>query len=256
MKTVVVVPVRDEADALERLLPRVGAQAGGATVVVVDDGSSDGSAEVARRHGVAVIGQRPLGKPAAVRCGFEYALAQDCDAAVVFDGDGQHPPEALPDMIGLLRSSDIVKGARFHPASPQIGTPDDRQELCRRIRDLVREHTGWVVHDPQCGFVGLRRPMIELEPVLDGRVGDRADRLAAQPDGQWVPHFGAAHPGYLRRPARPQTGGQVRPRFQQGPPSGTLPAPGAGGGGGRGPLSPTPDSGGASLALLRVLTPF
>ncbi|KKW42617.1 MAG: Glycosyl transferase [Candidatus Magasanikbacteria bacterium GW2011_GWA2_56_11] len=162
MKTVVVVPVRDEADALERLLPRVGAQAGGATVVVVDDGSSDGSAEVARRHGVAVIGQRPLGKPAAVRCGFEYALAQDCDAAVVFDGDGQHPPEALPDMIGLLRSSDIVKGARFHPASPQIGTPDDRQELCRRIRDLVREHTGWVVHDPQCGFVGLRRPMIEL----------------------------------------------------------------------------------------------
>lgn len=165
MKTLVIVPVRDEADALEKLLPEVRAaisHLANVDFVVVDDGSNDGSGDVAEAHGLTVFRQgETTGKPQAVRRGLEYALEQGYDATIVFDGDGQHPPHILPVIFEALHTNMVVKGSRFHPDSTQIDTPPDRLELCLRVREAVREHTSWTVYDPQCGLVGLKRPCFE-----------------------------------------------------------------------------------------------
>lgn len=164
MKALIIVPVRDEADALEKLLPEVRAATShlaNIDLIVVDDGSTDGSGDVARRHGLAVFRQEATGKPQAVRRGLEHALNEGYDVAIVFDGDGQHPPHALPVFFEALHHHPVVKGSRFHPESVQVATPPDRLELCTRVREAVREHTSWTIYDPQCGLIGLKRPWFE-----------------------------------------------------------------------------------------------
>lgn len=166
MRALIIVPVRDEADALEKLLPEVlgviSHLAPVPDIVVIDDGSSDGSGDVAERFGLTVFRQTGQGKPQAVRRGLEFALKQGYDATVIFDGDGQHPPEMIPAMLTGLRGPVITKGTRFHPDSPQHATPPDRRELCERIRGLVRAYTNWHITDPQCGLIAVPRQWLEL----------------------------------------------------------------------------------------------
>ena len=81
--------------------PRIGAVVRGALehlpVIVVDDGSSDGTADVAREAGATVIEQRPnQGKGAALRAGFRRALDDGGDAILTLDADGQHDPREIP----------------------------------------------------------------------------------------------------------------------------------------------------------------
>jgi glycosyltransferase involved in cell wall biosynthesis len=165
MKTLVIIPVRDEADALEKLLPEILAATSHLAnfeIVIIDDGSSDGSGGVGQKHNLTVLRQEnPIGKPQAVRRGLEYALEGEHDAAIVFDGDGQHPPHTLPVIFEALHTHMIVKGSRFHPDSIQIDTPPDRLELCRKVREAVQEYTSWTVYDPQCGLIGLKRQCFE-----------------------------------------------------------------------------------------------
>lgn len=161
---VVVLPVRDEADALAVLLPEVMKEINTSPVplklLVVDDGSTDESGSVAASHGIAVVSQEAMGKPPAVRRGFEYAMREGIDAAIVFDGDGQHPTGAIQHMVDLLDRYEIIKGTRFHERSLQIGTPRDRLVLNRRIRSRLTDITGWAITDPQCGLVGMQREVI------------------------------------------------------------------------------------------------
>ncbi|MHA7816698.1 MAG: glycosyltransferase family 2 protein [Pseudohaliea sp.] len=107
----IVIPAKNEAEHLESLLPRVIAAAPGRQVIVVDDGSCDGTAGVARRHGVEVITQ-PYGKGngAAIKRG---ALAARGDYILFMDADGQHDPAAIPDLLARLEEGyDMVVGAR------------------------------------------------------------------------------------------------------------------------------------------------
>lgn len=165
-RTMVVIPVRDEGDALVSLLPRLKAAMMADSQplhgILIDDGSKDGSGGVAAASDIPVVRQDPSGKSQAVRRGFETALQEGFDAAVVFDGDGQHPVEVVPRLMSVLCEFPIVKGTRFHPASEQIGTPRDRAILNQKVRCRLQEITGWPVTDPQCGLIGLQRRIIEL----------------------------------------------------------------------------------------------
>lgn len=120
MKTLVVLPAYNEATTIESVLR---ALQGTHDVVVVDDGSSDGTGDVARALGVRVLGHvvnRGLG--AALRTGFAYAIRDGSyEAVVTLDADGQHDPGEIPRVLaGLEGGSDIVVGARERIHMPRI----------------------------------------------------------------------------------------------------------------------------------------
>ena len=124
---VALIPAHDEA-------PRISAVVKAARehvpVIVVDDGSTDSSADRARDAGAEVVQQRPnQGKGMALRTGFRRALADSADAIVTLDGDGQHDPAEIPAFLAAWGSDerstrpDLVIGRRsFHsmPAARRL----------------------------------------------------------------------------------------------------------------------------------------
>ncbi|MEW5990246.1 MAG: glycosyltransferase family 2 protein [Chloroflexota bacterium] len=114
------VPAHDEA-------PRIGAVVRAAAahlpVLVVDDGSSDATAEVAATAGATVISQHPnQGKGAALRAGFARAIADGALAVVTLDGDGQHDPAELPRFVAAERAqpSELIVGRRDFGRMPLV----------------------------------------------------------------------------------------------------------------------------------------
>lgn len=86
------------------------------TVIVVDDGSKDHTAEVARLVGANVVShEKNSGYGAAIKTCFEVAKKRDVEAMIIIDADGQHDPDSIPDLIDKMVTdhSDIVIGSRF-----------------------------------------------------------------------------------------------------------------------------------------------
>ncbi len=146
-----------------REAPRIAAVIAGARahlpVVVVDDGSDDGTAEVAAGAGATVVRQVPnQGKGAALRAGFRHALAAGVEAVVTLDADGQHDPAEIPAFLGAWGAGEpaLVIGRRDFRAMP----------LARRIangsaRRLFSRAVGTDVPDNQSGYRLISRPLME-----------------------------------------------------------------------------------------------
>lgn len=113
----IVIPAYEESANLSRLLPRLPDRLAGmpVQVLVVDDGSRDGTADAARRAGAAVVGL-PVnrGAGAALREGYALMLQAGARVVVTMDADGQHRPEDLPQLVApvLDGSADCVQGSR------------------------------------------------------------------------------------------------------------------------------------------------
>ncbi|HYX11101.1 MAG TPA: glycosyltransferase family 2 protein, partial [Candidatus Acidoferrum sp.] len=136
-------------------------------VIVVDDGSSDGTAEVARAAGAAAIEQVPnQGKGAALRTGFRRALEADgIEAILTLDGDGQHDPAEIPAFLAALALEprpDLVIGRRNFRAMPPL----------RRLSNVLG---GWAfswaigheVPDNQSGYRLVSRRLAEATLASD-----------------------------------------------------------------------------------------
>jgi glycosyltransferase involved in cell wall biosynthesis len=111
MTTTIVIPARDEIEGLRELLPRLAAIVPDAEVIVVDDGSNDGTGDLARAAGARVI-RHPYskGNGAAIKSGARNAAG---DVIVFMDADGQHDPAEIPGMLrGIDAGADMVVGAR------------------------------------------------------------------------------------------------------------------------------------------------
>ncbi len=106
----IVIPAYNEADSLGAIIARIHAAMPGAPVVVVDDGSTDGTGEAARAAGAQVL-THPYnkGNGAAVKTALRALTAAK---VIIIDADGQHPPEMLPTLVHLARTHDLVVGAR------------------------------------------------------------------------------------------------------------------------------------------------
>lgn len=92
-------------------------------VLVIDDGSTDDTADKACMAGAEVFRQHPnQGKGAALMAGFEYALEQDCDAVLTLDADGQHDPEEIPAFLQAYAecSADLIIGQRDFTRMPPV----------------------------------------------------------------------------------------------------------------------------------------
>jgi glycosyltransferase involved in cell wall biosynthesis len=119
------VPAHNEAARIRRV---VEGAARHVAVVVVDDGSTDATAEIAQAAGAHVIRQSPnQGKGAALRAGFSAALASGVEAVVTLDGDGQHDPAEIPTFLGTYawravdgRATELIVGRRDFRRMPPL----------------------------------------------------------------------------------------------------------------------------------------
>lgn len=133
-------------------------------VVVVDDGSTDETAKVARAAGAVVL-RLPynLGIGGAVQTGFRYAFRHGYDVAVQVDGDGQHIPQEIPRLLEALekQDADMVIGSRF------LGGKKHRSSWMRRIGIWIFSWVNsWVLHtritDNTSGFRAFNRRTIQF----------------------------------------------------------------------------------------------
>jgi glycosyltransferase involved in cell wall biosynthesis len=115
MKTAIIIPAYNAVTTLNFLLARLLAFTPKHDIIVIDDGSSDSTAEAAKLSGVElIIHQYNRGKGAALRSGFELALNKGCEAVITIDADGQHDPKYITALADTMDTGhwDIIVGSR------------------------------------------------------------------------------------------------------------------------------------------------
>ena len=165
----VIVPAHNEAENLPGTLARMPAgQVPNMRIIVVADGSTDGSADVARRHRADLVvchsSNRGLG--AALRSGMAAARNMDARAAVYIDADGEYPPEQIPDLLKPIEAgeADYVLGSRY------LGSRE-RQPVLRLVANLVFTGllclaSGRRITDGQTGFRAFSRRALECAEII------------------------------------------------------------------------------------------
>ncbi len=162
---IAIVPARNEEGAIGGVVREIRTFDPELDVVVVDDASSDRTAEIAAAAGAIVV-RLPfnLGIGGAVQTGFKYALEHGYELAVRLDGDGQHDPRELPKLIEpvLRGDADIVVGSRFADRDGAYRPPLARRLgiglFARIVSLLVRQR----VTDTTSGFQALNEHGIRL----------------------------------------------------------------------------------------------
>ena len=164
MRKAAVVPAFNEAGSIRSVVAEIRDADPEFEVVVVDDGSTDATAELARSAGATVLSlPYNLGIGAAVQTGLQYAWEHDFDIAVQVDGDGQHDARELRTLLApvLAGEADIAVGSRF------AGTRAYRSSIARRagivlfagvVSLIVRQR----VTDTTSGFRAMNRRGIRL----------------------------------------------------------------------------------------------
>jgi glycosyltransferase involved in cell wall biosynthesis len=113
-RMLIVMPAFNEEESIAAVIAEVFDSLPGVACLVVDDGSADSTASVARRAG-ALVARLPfnLGVGGAMRTGFRYAVDNGFDVVVQIDSDGQHDPRSVGALVSELNEADLVLGARF-----------------------------------------------------------------------------------------------------------------------------------------------
>jgi glycosyltransferase involved in cell wall biosynthesis len=151
MRISVILPAKNEAQGLQRTLPGLRAQFPDAEVIVVDDGSTDATAEVAAGHGVKVLSSPySMGNGAAIKRG---ARAASGDILVFMDADGQHDPALIQQLLDRLEAGfDMAVGARDSSGQANAG----RGAANAFYNRLASWMTGHKVADLTSGFRAVR----------------------------------------------------------------------------------------------------
>ncbi|HXV75111.1 MAG TPA: glycosyltransferase family 2 protein [Candidatus Polarisedimenticolaceae bacterium] len=172
-------------------------------VLVVDDGSTDGTAAVSAAAGARVVRHpRNLGKGRALRTAFDDLFARGFDRVVTLDADGQHLPEEVPKLLGIAAGADLVIGSRDH----LFGEMHPVRRMSNRCSSyLVSAVAGRPSPDVQSGFrlysrrlidaVGFPEPRFEAESAIVVRAVRGGFRVRSVPialgfaDGRVTSHY-------------------------------------------------------------------
>ena len=156
-----VVPLYNEATVIGQVIDD--AKGTFANIVCVDDGSSDGSAAIARKHGARVI-EHPfnLGQGAALQTGMEFVRRQtNARYIVTFDADGQHSVADAAAMVDRARAEDlaIIFGSRFLDDATQVGW--SKKLVLKTAAAVTKQRTGLDLTDAHNGLRLLRRDALQ-----------------------------------------------------------------------------------------------
>lgn len=162
-RTAIVIPAFNEEEALPAVLRVLAAEVPELDVIVVDDGSSDATAEVAEAAGVVCL-RLPfnLGIGGALRAGFRYAAEHGYDRVVQFDADGQHDATQIATLLAELdRGADMVIGSRFARGEAGYRVGATRRLAMRLLRWSTRRLSGRRFTDTSSGFRAIGPELLE-----------------------------------------------------------------------------------------------
>lgn len=163
----VVIPTYNERENLGPILDRLHKALPDVDVLVVDDGSPDGTGELADERAAANERVQVLhrteksGLGAAYIAGFRWGLAREYNTIVEMDADGSHAPEDLPRLLDAVGDADLAIGSRYVPGGSVVNWPVNRQILSRGANVYSQLALGMRVRDITAGFRAYRRPVLE-----------------------------------------------------------------------------------------------
>jgi len=164
MKTLIIVPAYNEEESLPGVVRDLREYVPSADLLVVNDGSSDATARIARQLGIVVL-ELPfnLGIGGAVQAGYLYAERNAYDIAVQFDGDGQHRAKEVDKLLRLIKTgeADLVVGSRFM-VSGGYKSPIFRRMGIGLFSFVLSRVLDMTVTDSTSGFRAANRRVIEF----------------------------------------------------------------------------------------------
>lgn len=173
MRTLVIIPCKNLESEVGDVVRGVLGLDLDLDVIVIDDGSTDGTSQAARAANAHVLRHDVnRGKGAALKTGFEYAVEKAYDAVITMDGDGQHEPSAIPDFLDALEKTDadVIIGTRMHAVGEM---PKLRIWTNRTTSRIVSLLAGQEIPDSQSGYRLIRVPV--LRDVVKSFVTTRYD---------------------------------------------------------------------------------
>lgn len=163
------IPAHNEARTLPLVLERVRAITP-TDVLIVDDGSHDGTAQVAPRYpNVRVVRHESRrGYGATMMTGFAWAAEHGYRTAVTLDADLQHDPADLPTFFDEGERVDVASGTRYHADSHVLGSvPPERRRINQVVTDWLRKATGYPITDGFCGYKAYRVEAVSRLPLTE-----------------------------------------------------------------------------------------
>ena len=161
-------PVYNEVDHVTRVLDE--AVRYSERVLVVDDGSTDGTSDLLGRRDdiLRIVHAENRGYGSTLKSAFDYAVDQRYDVLVTIDCDGQHQPRLIPQFVEACRGADVVSGSRYLKAFPGDSSPPaERRRVNRLITDRINRLLGLGLTDAFCGFKAYRVDALEQIEVTD-----------------------------------------------------------------------------------------
>lgn len=160
MRVLVIIPAYNEEESILRVVKNLENANTGCDYVVINDCSKDSTAQILDDNGINHIDLPVnLGLTGAVQTGYKYAYYNNYDAAIQFDGDGQHLPEYIPDLVKEINAGyDIVIGSRFVNQKKHFSL---RMLGSRIITVMIKLTTGAVINDPTSGMRIINKELIK-----------------------------------------------------------------------------------------------
>ena len=168
MRRLIIIPTYNEKENVVKMIRRVMAMPTGFDLLIVDDGSPDGTASLVKAE-QATYGERlhlleragKLGLGTAYIAGFKYALERGYDRIFEMDCDFSHNPDDLPRLDAMLDERDVAIGSRYSRGVNVVNWPLGRLLMSYFAAKYVRIVTRMPVCDATAGFVGYRREVFE-----------------------------------------------------------------------------------------------
>ncbi len=177
----VVIPAYNEEQVLEQVLAELRGCNPSYNIVVVDDGSSDRTAEAAEKAGVHVL-VHPinLGQGAALASGIEYALEEGAKVVVTFDADGQMEPGDIDRLVVELerRNVDVALGSRFVEGATTPGIPAGKSFTLKLATIFTRMTTGLKLTDTHNGIRAFRADAVRKIKITQNRMAHASEILS------------------------------------------------------------------------------